>query len=189
MNIFRLALVLRFWVAFAAAVFFLAVSGWSFAQLLLPEPLKYYNTSYLTFAIPQDWHCARENTFFSCNRTEGGLNDATMILTAKLTGQQDSLAAYQAHLETPRPFTNQDGVAGFSVVEDVSRRYIDGFEWVVGQHLGSEITSYRTWYFATVTPQIAMLVTFSAHQSAATRYLGDVEVLLNSLELGRVDYR
>lgn len=167
---------------------FLGASGWVFSKLFLPKPLKYYNTSFITFAIPENWHCEQENLFFTCNETAESLRDATLILTAKVTGDHDSISAYEAHLLTERNMIDADGEAYSSIVEAVERRTINDFEWVVGNHLGSEVRSYRTWYFATVTPQISVLVTFSAHHERSQEYLDDVEILLNSLRIGRTDY-
>ena len=188
MRVFYLILLPRFWAALVLATLFLGASGWLFSMLFLPKPLKFYNTSFITFAIPENWHCKQENLFFSCNEIDEGLHDATLLLTAKATGDHDSLNAYETHLNAERNMVDADGEEYASVVEAVERRSINEYEWVVGRHLGSEVRSYRTWYFATVTSQMSVLVTFSAHHERSQKYLDDVEILLNSLKLGQTDY-
>lgn len=178
-----------FW-GWALSVFCgLTLSGFFLARLLLPVPLNYVYTSYLSLALPKDWRCARESTAYVCGvRPDTGNtspHQAVVIFAAKKSGDRDSFTAYREHLETPRRVGGNSSKIEYSVVEDVTERRIAGRRWIVGRHLHSEISNYRTWYFATVADDIAVLVTFSAHQDFAEFYVEDVETALEHLKLNK----
>ena len=106
-----------------------------------------------------------------------------IICSAKEAGDSDSFTAYRTHLETPRVVHDDGSEITQSVVEKVSERRIAGRRWIIGRHLNSELLDYRTWYFATIADDIAVLVTFSAHRDFAEAYLEDVETALENLTL------
>ena len=47
----------------------------------------------------------------------------------------------------------------------VKRRKLGDREWVEALHVGSEIAAYHTYYLATTTSYLAILVTMSAHKT------------------------
>ncbi|WP_417720834.1 hypothetical protein [Salipiger sp.] len=179
----------RFALAFCATVLVLSAAGFGLARLLLPPPLTYYHSSYLSLSIPEGWWCAQEGTEFVCNRQPDdpaapvAPRKAVIIFTAKIAGPQDTFDAYRAHLLTPRTLSGE--VPATSTVEEVTEREIAGRRWIVGRHFGSELPNYRTWYFATVSGSLAVLVTFAAHRDVADDYAGDIDTVLRNLALTR----
>lgn len=177
--------VLWLWMTLVAGS--MALVGFGSAQIFLPKPLNVFHTSYLSLAIPQGWHCAQGGTEYVCGRV---LSDdpedrrrAVIIFAAKLRGDHDTLDGYRDHLRSPKSI-DEDGLElSHSIVESVKDRVIAGRLWVVGQHLHSEVPNYRTWYFATVAEDLAVLVTYSAHSNFAEEHLADVETVLRNLTL------
>ena len=106
-----------------------------------------------------------------------------IILTAKEVGPTDTIAAYQAHLETARPLPGPDGKPVPSKVVSVKQRQIAGHLWVDGMQMGSEVGAYYTRYLATIKDRIAILVTFSAHKAHYTKYSSDFLKAVESLRV------
>jgi hypothetical protein len=144
----------------------LILSGLLFTGPALARP---YSTSYLSFELPATWDCELEQTEFVCSETGQTTNRRSIIIfTAKEQGSEDSLDQYFDHLSAPMTLRDSTGkVLGTSTPELPKRVTVNGIEWVVGQHVGSEISNYSTRYYATVHDGIAVLVTFSAHASAS----------------------
>ncbi|PIU00928.1 MAG: hypothetical protein COT74_02630 [Bdellovibrionales bacterium CG10_big_fil_rev_8_21_14_0_10_45_34] len=134
--------------------------------------------------MPDRWDCVRENTEWVCKSTVvANTKEAIIILTAKEIGPEDSLAAYESHLKTPRMVPDAQGRPQKSVIKSVVSRKIAQHTWLDGLQLGSEIPSYYTRYLATVKSRLAILVTFSAHQRYFTKYSGDFFKAVNSLRI------
>lgn len=177
--------VFLFLLSFICSIFVLVAVGYGLSSVLLPKPLQYFHTPYMEFAIPRDWACGREDTAFICRSSspDDESKTAIIILTAKVTGDQDSYEEYTEHLKSPRNFETADGRILTSTVESIDSRTISDRKWVVGTQLGSEIPNYRTRYFAAVADDLSVLITFSAHELYDQNYLDDVENLLESLRL------
>lgn len=176
-----------FWLWGACVALCLGLAGLALAKLLLPAPLNYFHTTYMSLVIPQNWDCTRDPDTFTCRRLSTGdtvePRNAIVIFTAKQTGEQDTFDIYRAHLETPRETLYDDSPVTQSIVEDVRDQVISERRWVVGRHLHSEVFNYRTWYFATVAENISVLITFSAHVDFTDDYLEDVDTMIQNLEL------
>ena len=48
-------------------------------------------------------------------------------------------------------------------------------------HIGSEIQYYSTYYLATVTSHVGILVTMSVHQSSVDKFTGEFTDMMSSL--------
>ena len=181
----------RFWASATLVGLALAAMGVGLARALLPAPLAYYHTPYMSLVIPKGWLCGLDGTEFVCQAeipTEEGperdlARSAIIVLAAKETGPMDSLAQYRAHLRTPREYNDRDSSEALSVVEGVSDREIGGRLWVIGSQFASEIPNFRTHYYATVADEIAVLVTFSVHEDYVAAFLDDVEDIVENLSL------
>lgn len=128
-----------------------------------------FENSYLTFEMPQDWSCEREETEFVCqpDRIAGRPADAIMILTAKLIGPDDTLASYLRRFAP-----NSPDAACSSPIQPARLATINATTWVDATCLGSEIPNYVTRYVATARDGIAVLFTFSAHRTRHDALLG-----------------
>src|SRR6185312_7565698 len=128
--------------------------------------------------------CKLEGSEWVCeNEFSGKTKEAIIILTAKEVGPTDTLAAYLAHLQTPRLLPGRGGQQIKSQVINVKERMISNQMWIDGMHLGSEVGPYFTRYLATIKDKIAILVTFSAHKEHYTKYSADFIKAIESLRV------
>jgi hypothetical protein len=144
---------------------------------------KVFRNSYVSFELPDRWNCTLEQTEYVCRSTVADgvqRQAATIILTAKEVGPQDSLTAYEAHLKVARQITSREGQP---LQSQVPQAQINGQTWIDGMHLNSEIPNYFTRYLATTKDRIAVLVTFSAHQAHYSRFSSDFFRAIQSLRV------
>ncbi len=144
---------------------------------------KTFRNAYISFEIGEKWNCKPEQTEWICRTNDPGLAEAIIILTAKEVGPQDSLAAYEAHLKTPRTIMTRSGQTVQSTIYRVEQRKIANHPWVDGMHFSSEVWNYYTRYLATIKERIAVLVTFSAHKLHYTKYSADFFRSIESLRV------
>ena len=143
-----------------------------------------FSNQYVSFELPNNWNCKLEGTEWLCvSQLEKQAKEAIIILTAKEVGPSDNLAAYKAHLTTPRVLTDSTGKSVNSQVLNVRETQINGHTWVDGMQLGSEISSYYTRYLATTKDKLALAVTFSAHKNHYTKYSQDFLKAVQSLRV------
>lgn len=157
------------------------------AVIFLYSPLsqaKLFRNAYVSFELPPNWNCNLEGTEWVCiSQFSQKAKEAIIILTAKEVGPTDTFAAYMAHLKAPRTLPGPNGKPVNSKVYQVTQRQISDHPWIDGMHLGSEVTSYYTRYLATIKERIAILVTFSAHQTHYTKYSNDFLKAIQSLKV------
>src|SRR3954463_6699411 len=78
---------------------------------------KLFRNAYVSFELPPNWNCKLEGSEWVCeNDFAGKTKEAIIILTAKEVGPTDTLAAYLAHLQTPRTVVGRGGVPSKSQV-------------------------------------------------------------------------
>jgi hypothetical protein len=145
---------------------------------------KRFRNAYVSFELPPNWNCKLEGSEWVCeNDFSGKTKEAIIILTAKEVGPTDTLAAYLAHLQTPRTLVGRGGVPSKSQIIHVKERMIGNQMWIDGMHLGSEVGPYFTRYLATIKDKISILITFSAHKEHYTKYSGDFIKAVESLRV------
>lgn len=145
-----------------------------------------FRNSYVSFDLPNRWNCFLEQTEYVCRAQTPGQEskEAVIILTAKEAGPADNLAAYEAHLKSPKSIPSLTGVPTQSqVVKPPIVRNIAMYPWVDGFQLGSEIPNYYTRYMATIKDRIGILVTFSAHKKYYSKYANDFFKAIESLRV------
>lgn len=143
-----------------------------------------FRNAYVSFELPPNWNCKLEGSEWVCeNQFSQKTKEAIIILTAKEVGPTDTLAAYMAHLQSPRPVPGKGGANAKSQIIHVQERSVGGQLWIDGMHLGSEVGPYFTRYLATIKDKIAILVTFSAHKEHYTKYSGDFIKAVESLRV------
>lgn len=148
----------------------------------LEASAELFSNSYVSFQLPPRWKCEQEATEWICRSTnKDEAKQAIIVLTAKEVGANDSIPAYLAYLKQSKSTPGAGQKPTMSVVKDVRIRKLQNHDWVDGLHLGSEIANYYTRYLATVKTNIAVLITFSAHQKFYTRYSNDFFAAINSL--------
>src|SRR6185437_15891562 len=96
---------------------------------------KLFRNAYVSFELPPNWNCKLEGSEWVCeNDFAGKTKEAIIILTAKEIGPTDTLAAYLAHLQTPRTLIGHGGVPTKSIVIHTKERMIGNQMWIDGMH-------------------------------------------------------
>lgn len=80
------------------------------------------------------------------------------------------MEAFEKHLQTSQEMQNSDGEVVRSIVLSVERVEIIGQEWIVGKHMGSEIETYVTHYYATIYETVSIVFFFSFHATLCLEY-------------------
>jgi len=132
---------------------------------------KTFQNSYLSFEVPNNWTCAQEGVAWICNPTDYDTSkEALIVLTAKVAGPSDNLAAFKMVLSKPKSITSKVGTPVASVVNSTRERELAGEKWIQAQHMGSELKDHSTLYLATVIQNLAILVSFTAQQDKIAQY-------------------
>jgi hypothetical protein len=139
-----------------------------------------FRNSYLQFDLPAGWTCETQETEFICNppHVQGQSVSAIMILTAKIPGPEDGLAGYKQFLEGRAAELGRG-----AMIKAPANAQIGDTIWVDGTLKGSEIPSYQTRYLATIKSGIAILFTFSAHQSVYADLEGMAVLAVSTLKV------
>lgn len=158
-------------ISFALTVAILGAAGFAFSMYWTPAPRDPFRTGFFEFDLAPGWSCERAGTEHVCVPPGKPPYAATAIITTKFRGAQDNLDAYEAHLRTPQKsaIPGKDAAAR-SEISYVKRRTLGSREWVEGLHLGSEVPGYYTYYLATITAQLGILVTMSVQKDREKAY-------------------
>ncbi len=150
---------------------------------------KIFNTSYVSFEIPENWKCKSFGTDWVCHSTLSKQEKESMIiLTAKIAGSLDNFQAYENFLRQPREGYTRAKQPFKSKVIHTKKVFINNQPWVDSFHKESEIPSYYTRYVVTTCckndpSKLAILVTYSAHTNHYTKYASDFLKSINSLRV------
>jgi hypothetical protein len=101
-----------------------------------------------------------------------------MILTAKIPGPADGLAEYKRLLGS-----RAAALSRRSVIGPPANMQIGDTIWIDATLKGSELPTYETRYLATVKGGIAILFTFSTHQSVFSDLEGAAVLAANTLKV------
>ena len=71
----------------------------------------------------------------------------------------------------------------FSEVREIRRSVIGAHEWVEALHSGSEIPNYDTYYFATITSELGILVTLSVNRNFSRQYVDRFKEMIKTLHV------
>lgn len=131
-----------------------------------------FSTAYINFKLPTNWNCYLEQTEYVCrSKDPAASKEALIIFTAKLKGPTDSIDKYKEHLSQPKTIINEKNQRVTSVVTLAPKLItINNTQWVDALQFGSEIPNYYTRYLGTVKDNIGIIVTFTAHKDAYTKY-------------------
>lgn len=147
---------------------------------------KIFKNSYISLDLPTNWNCFAQDTEWVCHeKNKKKNNEAIVVIVAKQKGLKDHLRHYTSHLKKPKSIRTKSGMKK-SKVNYVRKVKIAQHEWVDGMHLTSEADSYFTRYLATVTPHLGILVTFTVHKKAYSKYSKIFSKAVNSLKVNQL---
>ena len=144
-----------------------------------------FKNAYISFEMQDNWKCNLEQTEWVCRAEDPQeAKEAVIILTAKEKGPTDSFPQYESHMNEPIQTVTRSGVALTSSVKYKARSVkINDQPWLDGLHQDSEVQNYFTRYMATIKDQIAILVTFSAHNKLYAKHSANFEKTIQTLRV------
>lgn len=158
----------------------LATSSYAIVHFTVHQPHVPYRTAVFEFDLAPAWSCEQEGAMHVCYPTGKKPYAATVIIALKERGSTDSLKVYEDYLKQPKKseLKNKEII---SKVRYVKRRLLGGREWVEGLHSNSEVLNYDTYYLATVTSAIGILVTLSVHKDHVAEYIQQLNEMMGTL--------
>lgn len=150
-----------------------------------PLQARTFKNAYISFEMLDTWKCKLEQTEFVCRAEDPQESkEAVIILTAKEKGPTDSFPIYTDHLIKPITAPSKNSGTMTSTVTIVPREVmINDQKWIDSLHINSEVQNYYTRYLATIKDQIAILVTFTAHNSKYQKHSGHFADTVKSLRV------
>lgn len=144
-----------------------------------------FKNAYIAFEMQDNWTCKLEQTEWVCRAEDAQeAKEAVIILTAKEKGPTDSFSIYENHLNSSINTVTKMGSTLTSIVKyKAQRQKINDQDWLDGLHQDSEVKNYFTRYLATVKDQIAILVTFSAHNRFYSKHSPNFDKTIRSLRV------
>jgi len=176
----------RFWIAaaasFLATVAVLASAGVTVIELTVRKPPDPFRTGSFEFDLAPGWWCDIEGADYVCNPPGKPPYSAIAIIAIKERGADDNLKAYENYLNQPKQPTV--GVSkSASVVAYVERIKLGHAEWVEALHRGSENANYYTYYLATNTSHLGILVTMSFYKEYESKYVRQLKDMMSTLDI------
>ncbi len=140
---------------FAVILLLIASTGFS----------RTFKNAYISFEMLDNWKCNLEQTEWVCRAEDPQeAKEAVIILTAKEKGPTDTFPLYESHMSSPIVTQNKaGGTMTSNIVYKSAQLKVSDQPWLDALHGNSEVQNYLTRYLATIKDQIAILVTFSAH--------------------------
>lgn len=144
-----------------------------------------FKNAYISFEMLDSWKCKLEQTEFVCRSEDPQeAKEAVIIFTAKEKGPTDSFPIYFEHLNKPITAPSKTGGALISTITIPPREVlINDQKWLDSLHVNSEIQNYYTRYLPTIKDQIAVLITFTAHNSKYQKHATHFAETVKSLRV------
>lgn len=160
---------------FAIFIFLFASTGIS----------RTFKNAYISFEMLDNWKCNLEQTEWVCRAEDPQeAKEAVIILTAKEKGPTDTFPLYEAHMSNPIVTQNKAGSTLTSnIVYKSAQLKVNDQPWLDALHGNSEVPNYLTRYLATIKDQIAILVTFSAHNKYYAKHSANFANTVKSLRV------
>jgi hypothetical protein len=169
--------------SFAGTVLILVGAGYAVTRLTLRQPRDPFRAGSFEFDLAPGWWCERDSSAYVCNPPGQPPYAATVIMAIKERGPDDNLQAYEDFLKQPKSASAGAGPNPLSVVSYVGRTTLAGVQWVEALHLGSEIANYDTYYLATTTATLGILVTMSVDRQEEANYVRQLTDMMNTLHV------
>jgi hypothetical protein len=147
---------------------------------------KTFANQYTQFELPPGWQCAIEGSEWVCqSENKDRKKEAIIILAAKVRGENDSLAAYQAYLKKDKAYQLPGGKFQKSEPKYTKLKVINKHQWADALHLASEVPGFYTRYLATVKEDLGVAVTFSVTKDMYNVYQGIFDNVVATLRVFR----
>jgi hypothetical protein len=168
-------------ITFLITVVVLGGGGYLASQLIVPPMRDAFRTAAFEFDLAPGWWCELDASEYVCSPPGKPPYAAIAVLAMKERNDQDNLKAYEDHLKQPQAIDS--GEKKFSEVREIKRSMIGAHEWVEAVHAGSEIPNYDTYYFATITSELGILVTLSVNRRFSGQYVDRFKEMIKTLHV------
>jgi hypothetical protein len=171
-------------ISFVVTAAVLGGAGYGITQIVLPTPREVFRGPAFDFELARGWWCELDETTYVCTPPGKPPHAAIAIIALKQRSSSDNMQAYEEHLRKPR--TSEDPDKGSGQVPEiryVNRRTLGAHDWVEALHVGSEVPNYETYYLATNTSYLGILVTMSVHKDSADRYIAQLREMIRTLNV------
>jgi hypothetical protein len=159
-------------------------AGYTVTQIAVPTPRDVFRAAAFEFDLAPGWWCELDETEYVCNPPGKPPLAAIAIMAMKERNEKDTLNDYEEHLRQPQSAATGDNNRGrVSEIRYVRRRMIANHEWVEALHAGSEVPNYDTYYLATITSDLGVLVTMSVHKDHSNKYIGQLNDMIATLNI------
>jgi hypothetical protein len=176
--------VIAMFAAFLATLVMLTGAGYVVTRIGVGPPRDPFRAGSFEFDLAPGWWCEREDSAYVCSPSGPPPYDATVIIAIKERGDQDAFDAYERHLrQAQKPAVDPDGAGEISEVRYVKRITLGHAEWLESLKIGSEISNYDTYYLATVTSLLGILVTMSVHRDREAFYVQQLKDMMGTLNV------
>ena len=144
-----------------------------------------FKNAYISFEMLDNWKCNLEQTEWVCRAEDPQeAKEAVVILTAKEKGPTDTFSMYESHMNSPIITQNKaGGTMTSNIVYKSAQLKVNDQPWLDALHGNSEVQNYLTRYLATIKDQIAILVTFSAHNKYFAKHSANFANTVKSLRV------
>ncbi len=143
-----------------------------------------FKNAYISFEMLDNWKCQLEQTEWVCRAEDPQESkEAVIILTAKEKGPTDTFELYQNHMSSPITTQGKSGTMTSTVIYKSTKLKMSDHPWLDALHTNSEVQNYYTRYLATTKDQIAILVTFSAHNKYYAKHSTNFNNTVKSLRV------
>jgi hypothetical protein len=130
------------------------------------------------------WWCEPDGTAHVCSPPGKPPYAATVIMAMKERNEEDNLKSYEEYLKQPKKISSSSGAESeFSKVRYVRISTIGEHQWVEAQHSGSELPNYDTYYLATNTSYLGIVVTMSVHKDYSKQYVDGLKDMIATLHI------
>lgn len=144
-----------------------------------------FRNAYIAFEMQDNWSCQLEQTEWVCRSSDPvEAKEAVIILTAKEKGVTDRFHFYENHLNNPIATVTRGGESLTSILKyKAVTNKVNDQNWLDGLHQNSEVKHYFTRYLATVKENMAILVTFSAHNRHYAKHSANFNRTIQKLRI------
>jgi hypothetical protein len=158
--------------------------GYLTSQLMVPSMRDVFRTAAFEFDLARGWWCELDGSTYVCSPPGKPPYAAIVVLAMKERNEQDNLKAYEDYLTQPKKIGESSGGEDkFSEVRYVKHSVIAARDWVEALHSGSELSNYDTYYLATNTSYLGIVVTLSVDKDYSKQYVAGLKEMIATLHI------
>ncbi|MHC6151682.1 hypothetical protein ACVSQB_07785 [Bradyrhizobium elkanii] len=168
--------------SFVVSATVLGGAEYSASRILVAPQRDVFRAAAFDMELAHGWWCEQDDTEFVCSPPGKPPRAAIAIIAMKERNERDNLQAYEDHLKQ-RQRIGDEGTGKLSDIRFVKRNVIGSHQWVEALHSGSELANFDTYYLATNTSELGILVTLSVHKDYADEYVAELKQMIETLKI------